>query len=275
MTTTNQPTNNQQTNYQQKKRFFDKLLTVYGRKVVLEALQDNSLHLHKLHLADSKQRDGIIRDIETLAHKRGIETQYHDRKALSRISKNGKQDQGVALDIECRQHGWLDEFLATVLMKESATASSAKPHHLLALDRITNPQNLGMIVRSVCASGLAGVILPKAGCAALDALVIKASAGTLFRTSILYCDNLDSSLQQCQQHGFQVVGLSLDSKIDLLQMPLNKPTVFVLGNETEGMSAAITKRCDVLAKIPMRNAVESLNVAVTAGIVCFLPSLHQ
>jgi len=264
MTATNQPTN-----YQQKKRFFDKLLTVYGRKVVLEALLDNSLHLHKLHLADSNQRDGIIRDIETLARKRGIETQHHDRKALSRISKNGKQDQGVALDIECRQHGWLDDFLAI----ETAAEKNNKPRHLLALDRITNPQNLGMIVRSVCASSLAGVILPKTGSAALDALVIKASAGTLFRTSILYCDNLDTSLQQCQQRGFQVVGLSLDSKIDLLQMPLNKPTVFVLGNETEGMSAAIAKRCDVLAKIPMHNAVESLNVAVTAGIVCFLPGL--
>lgn len=258
------------TTYQQKKRFFDKLLTVYGRKVVVEALQDNSLHLHKLHLADSNQRDGIIRDIETLARKRGVETQYHDRKALSRISKNGKQDQGVALDIECRQHGWLDDFLAI----ENPIASTGKPRHLLALDRITNPQNLGMIVRSVCASPLAGLILPKSGCAALDALVIKASAGTLFRTPILYCDSLDAGLQQCQQNGFRVVGLSLDSNTDLLRMSVDKPSVFVLGNETEGMSAAIAKRCDVLAKIPMRNAVESLNVAVTAGIVCFLPQLQ-
>jgi len=259
------------TTYQQKKRFFDKLLTVYGRKVVLEALQDESLHLHKLHLADSNQRDGIIRDIETLARKRGIEMQLHDRKALSRISKNGKQDQGVALDIECRQHGWLDDFLAI----EKPTTENAKPRHLLALDRVTNPQNLGMIVRSVCASSLAGLILPKAGCAALDALVIKASAGTLFRTPILYCESLDAGLQQCQQQGFQVVGLSLDSKTDLLRMPLDKPSVFVLGNETEGMSTAIAKRCDVLAKIPMRNAVESLNVAVTAGVVCFLPQLQN
>jgi len=256
------------TTYQQKKRFFDKLLTVYGRKVVLEALQDNSLHLHKLHLADSNQRDGIIRDIETLARKRGVETQLHDRKALSRISKNGKQDQGVALDIECRQHGWLDDFLA------EKNAGGENPRHLLALDRVTNPQNLGMIVRSVCASPLAGLILPKSGCAALDALVIKASAGTLFRTPILYCESLEAGLQQCQQQGFQVVGLSLESKTDLLRMSLQKPSVFVLGNETDGMSATIAKRCDVLAKIPMRNAVESLNVAVTAGIVCFLPQLQ-
>lgn len=259
-------TTNQHTSYQQKKRFFDKLLTVYGRKVVLEALQDNSLHLHKLHLADSNQRDGIIRDIETLARKRGVDVQYHDRKALSRISKNGKQDQGVALDIECRQHGWLNEFLTT--------NNNTHSRHLLALDRVTNPQNLGMIVRSVCASALAGLIVPKSGCAALDALVIKASAGTLFRTPILYCDDLAAGLLLCQQHGYQTVGLSLDSKTDLLRMRLDKPTVFILGNETDGMSDGIARRCNVLAKIPMHNAVESLNVAVTAGIVCFLPQLQ-
>jgi 23S rRNA (guanosine2251-2'-O)-methyltransferase len=254
----------QQASYQQKKRFFDKLLTVYGRKVVLEALQDNSLNLHKLHLADSNQRDGIIRDIETLARKRSVEMQYHDRKALSRISKNGKQDQGVALDIECRQHRWLDDFLG-----ETAT----RPRYLLALDRVTNPQNLGMIIRSVCASGMAGLILPKSGCAALDALVIKASAGTLFRTPILYCEDLAAGLLQCQQQGYQVVGLSLDSNTELFKMPLDKPTVFVLGNETDGMANNIARRCDVLVKIPMHNAVESLNVAVAAGIVCYLPQL--
>lgn len=254
------------TDYQKKKRFFDKLLTVYGRKVVLEALQDSSLKLHKLHLADSNQRDGIIRDIESIAGKRKLDVQYHDRKALSRISKNGKQDQGVALDIECPQHQWLDEFLA-------ANANSTKAPHLLAVDGVTNPQNLGMIIRSVCASNMAGLILPKNGNAALDALVIKASAGTLFRATILYCEKLDAALDDCQQHGYQVVGLSLDTDKNLLQMPITKPCVFVLGNETEGMSKATAKRCDVLAKIPMRNNVESLNVAVTAGIVCFLPGL--
>lgn len=249
--------------YEQKKRFFDKLLTVYGRKVVLEALQDNSLHLHKLHLADSNQRDGIIREIETLAKKRNVETQYHERKALSRISKNGKQDQGVALDIECQQHQWLDEFLA-----------ANKPRHLLAVDCVTNPQNLGMIIRSVCASNVAGLLLQKSGNAALDALVIKASAGTLFRTPVLYCERLDRGLQDCRQHGYQVIGLSLATDKNLLSMPITKPSVFVLGNETDGMSASVAKCCDVLAKIPMHNAVESLNVAVTAGIVCFLPGLQ-
>ena len=253
------------THYAQKKRFFDRLLTVYGRKVVLEALQDNTLTLHRLHLADSNQRDGIIRDIETLAQKRQIEVLHHDRKALSRISKNGKQDQGVALDIECPQHQWLEDFLAARHGKRAP--------HLLAVDGVTNPQNLGMIIRSVCAGFIDGLILAKNGNAALDALVIKASAGTLFRTPILYCEKLDSALKDCQQHGYQVIGLSLATDHDLLQMSFDKPSVFVLGNETGGMSAGVARQCNVLARIPMRNAVESLNVAVTAGIVCFLPAL--
>jgi len=260
------------TPYAQKKRFFDRLLTVYGRKVVLEALQDNTLTLHKLHLADSNQRDGIIRDIETLAKKRQLDVLYHDRKALSRISKNGKQDQGVALDIECPQHQWLEDFL-TANQNRAANKTKNAPH-LLAVDGVTNPQNLGMIMRSVCAGYIGGLILSKTGNAALDALVIKASAGTLFRTPVLYCDKLDTALKDCQQTGYQVIGLSLATDNNLLQMQFTKPSVFVLGNETEGMSTSVAKQCNILAKIPMRNAVESLNVAVTAGIVCFLPQLQ-
>ena len=85
--------------YLARKQFFEQMLTIYGRKPVLEALQDKTLPAYRLHLADSNRKDGIIRDIQALAEQRDIETLFHSRDALARISRNGRQDQGVALDI--------------------------------------------------------------------------------------------------------------------------------------------------------------------------------
>ncbi|GIR82608.1 MAG: hypothetical protein CM15mP84_03560 [Cellvibrionales bacterium] len=113
-------------------------LTLFGRKPALEALMDPLLEIHCLHLANSNRSGGIITQIMTEAERRGVETRFHDRQALSRISKNGRQDQGVALDVICPGFQALDAVLA----------SSTLPRSLLALDGITNPQNVGMIIRS-------------------------------------------------------------------------------------------------------------------------------
>ena len=86
--------------YKQKKEFFQKLITLYGRNVVVEVLQDKTINIYKLHLAQSNKYDNTIKKIIKLAKERDIEILYHDRDALSRISKNKKQDQGVAVDID-------------------------------------------------------------------------------------------------------------------------------------------------------------------------------
>ena len=95
--------------YKQKRAFYDNLLTIYGRKPVLEALQDNSINIYKLHLAETNKSGGIIEQISTLAEQRNIAIQWHNRQSLSRISRNSKQDQGVAADIQIDQHQSVDE----------------------------------------------------------------------------------------------------------------------------------------------------------------------
>ena len=140
---------------------------------------------------------------------------------------------------------------------------------LLALDRITNPQNLGMIIRSIAASGIDGLLLPKNGCASLGPLVIKASAGTLFKAPVYYCQELSAALAQLQQQGCSIATLSSHAKESLLDWQPAGPTVYVLGNETEGVSKAISKLSDTGLAIPMHNGVESLNVAVTAALIAF------
>lgn len=252
---------NDSAEYQQKKAFFASLLTIYGRKPVLEALQDLNLNIYKLHLASSNKGGGIIDQIINHAEQRQIEIQWHDRKALSRISKNSKQDQGVAADINIDRHLPLNRFLQQ--------QPAAKPFKLIALDRITNPQNLGMIIRSVCAGYVDGLLLPTKGSAALSPLVIKASAGTLFKTTLLHCDSLQQGLAQLKHHNATICTLSSHASQSLFDYQPQASVVYVLGNETEGVSAEISQLSDQQLAIPMENGVESLNVAVTAALIAF------
>ena len=255
-----------QSNYADKKSFFDRMLTIYGRKPVLEALQDTSLECHALHLAESNREAGIVADIRQCAQNLGIPIKIHSREALARISKNGKQDQGVALDVLCPSFQQLTHYLSE---------PTEKRRRLLALDGINNPQNLGMIIRSAAAGEIDGIILPQKGTAALGPLVIKASAGTLYRAPLLLHPALPEALKLCQDKGAQVCMLEAGAPISLFNHRAGGFCVYVLGNETDGVSAQIKALTDTQLSIPMRNGVESLNVAVTASLIAYGPHLER
>ena len=247
--------------YREKKAFYDSLLTIYGRKPVLEVLQDDSIPLHCLHLADSNQRGGVIDEIEQLARRRGIAIKQHSKQALSRISKNAREDQGVAADLQLPRYQTLSRFLDSGALPTTA--------RILALDRITNPQNIGMLIRSAAAGGVSAVVVPEKGCAPLSPMVIKASAGTLFKCPLLRCGALAEALQQLQQAGAEVCVLSSHASENLLERKPSRAQVYVLGNETDGVSAEISTLADRRVFIPMANGVESLNVAVTAALLAY------
>ena len=252
--------------YQAKRAFYDSVLTIYGRKPVLEALQDRSLNIHRLHLADSNREEAdVLQKITQLAQQRGIETLWHNKQALSRISKNAKQDQGVALDIVCQLHGDMTEFL--VRCKKPNTL------RLLALDGVTNPQNIGMIIRSAVAGGMHGLLLPQKGCAALGPLVIKASAGTLFKMPIIRCQTLPGALQTLSEHGIEACCLAADARLSLFDYQPSNGCVYVLGSESDGVSAEVSRLCQQRISIPMQHGVESLNVAITAALIAYQPQL--
>jgi len=253
--------------YQQKKSFFDRVLTVYGRKAVLEVLQDSSLDCHAVHLADSNRQQGIVADIQSQALAKGIPVNFHSRLELSRISKNGKQDQGVAADILCPAFNSLARYL------DEPTPSC--PVRLLALDGIGNPQNLGMIIRSAAAGNIDGIIWSRRGNAALGPLVIKASAGTLYRAPLLLCQELAEGLQLCKSRGMDICTLDAGANTNLFSYTSEAPIVYVLGNESEGISANVAALATTALSIPMRNGVESLNVAVTASLIAFAQSLGK
>jgi len=245
--------------YLDKKAFFDSIITLYGRNVVVEILEDESVSVHKLHLAQSNREEGAITQIKQLATERGIEIKVHTKEQLSRISKNAKQDQGVAIDIVAPNY----------LKAESIEEHLGSDFRLLALDGIQNPQNLGMIIRSAAAGNIDGLLLPTNSSAKISPLVIKASAGTLFKIPIFHCKTLEAPLQKLSQNS-EIYALSSHAKADIYGVTTGKRVVFVLGNESEGVTPAVSRLCNASLSIPMARGVESLNVAVTAALLAFM-----
>ena len=244
-------------------------LTVYGRMPVLEALQNPAVRLLRLHLARSNQASELITQLVQLAERAGAPVSYHSKMELSRISRNSRQDQGVAADLHCAS-------LHDVAALDSAAPGGGGCSRLLAIDRINNPQNLGMAMRSVAAGFLDGVLLSsEPGNTGLSPLVIKASAGVFFRTPVYRCRQLAESLAALQRQGYRVIALEAGAGQSLFDLPVPERCVFVLGNETDGLSAPVAALADQRAAVPLNRGVESLNVAVTASLVSFLPALAQ
>jgi 23S rRNA (guanosine2251-2'-O)-methyltransferase len=245
--------------YLSKKAFYDKVLTIYGRNAVLEALMDESVTVHKLHLSQSNQSSPQLDRMLKLASHRAVEVVYHSKNALSRISKNAKQDQGVALDLVLEHY-----------TDEETFASTRRGYRLIALDGIQNPQNLGMIIRSCAAGHIDGLILPLKNSARISPLVIKASAGTLFKLPIIKSHNLFKTLKYFEGQSAALYTLSSHAQKSYKEEHYPKKTIFVLGNESDGVSREIEALCRESIAIPMQRGVESLNVAVTASLLAFL-----
>lgn len=239
------------------------MITLYGRNAVLEALKDSSLDCRMLHLATSNRPGGTLTELRGAARRRGVPERSHSREALARISRNGRQDQGVALDVHCPR---LREF-ETVL---ASSDDDERRCHLIALDGVTNPQNLGMAIRSATAAGIDGILHADRGNPAVGPLVIKASAGTVFRAPLLRCPDIAHAARTLQQHDFTIYRLQAGAALDLRSaQPFARRALFVLGGETDGISDAVQELPGEDLAIPMANGVESLNVAVSAALVAY------
>jgi 23S rRNA (guanosine2251-2'-O)-methyltransferase len=187
----------------------------------MEALEDEALTIHKLHLSKSNKDVPILQNMKAIALKRGIEIAYHDKQSLSRISKNAKQDQGVALDIVLEYFGNEEEFISNNIN-----------YRIIALDGVTNPQNLGMIIRSCAAGNIDAILLPTKGAAQISPLAIKASAGTLFKMPIIKTSDLKKTLESFKNKGADLYALSSHAASNYKEHSYGDKTIFVLGNES-------------------------------------------
>jgi 23S rRNA (guanosine2251-2'-O)-methyltransferase len=233
----------------------DRLITLYGRKPVLEALEDRSVKIVKVFVAKGS-RGGIIDQIRALADERGIDVRVESAELVSRISKKPKQDQGVAADVSAPSIEPLQEFAANPPAKS----------RLLALDGVTTPANVGLVLRSATVLGI-GVVLPRKGSPEIGPLVIKASAGVALRARVLHCADMIEGLRMLREAGFTRIGLSDGRGGPLSELRIPDRAVFVLGNESEGIQHV--QQIDAWATIPMATRGDSLNVACAATIVAY------
>ncbi len=235
------------------------LITIYGRNPILEALRNKDVETFALHLLKNNKKSPKLNEIVSLAKKQNIQIKYHDRDKLSRISKNKKQDQGIALDIILNNLVDINFLL------------NKNEFRVIALDKITNPQNLGMIIRSATAGNIDAIIMQKKSNAPLvSPLTIKSSVGTLFKLPIVYVDSLFESLKSLKNYNSYIYTLDVKSNNNIFKEIFPKKTIFVLGNETNGVSNEIKSISNKKIKIYMNRSVESLNVAATGTLLSFL-----
>lgn len=237
----------------------DTFITVYGRKPVQEALDDPDLRVDKVIVAEGL-RGEPVRAILDAARSRGVPVQRATAHRVKVLAGNGRHDQGVLADVVAPRMAPVGEFV-------DALAPGA-PAAVLVLDRVTNPANVGMILRSATAAGLDGVLLPRRGVPAIDPLVVKASAGVAFRAPVLRSGTVEEGCEALRDAGFTLYGLDAGGG-SLLDAELPPRVALVLGNETDGLSDTVAPLLDGVLAIPMHGGVESLGVASAGAVASF------
>jgi 23S rRNA (guanosine2251-2'-O)-methyltransferase len=249
----------------------DVFITVYGRKPVLEALDNPALTVAKVHVADNAHGD-TVDAILRAAGDADLEVERTSAQRVKLLAGNGRHDQGVVADVVAPRMQPLEDFLRrTRRHARGDTHPGRKPQTtaVLVLDAITNPSNVGMILRTATAAGLDGVVLPHSGTPEVGPLVIKASAGVAFRAPILRCTTAAQAAHLLRQAGFVVYGLAGTGDAPLYDAELAPMAAFVLGNETRGVTPEVRRQVEQWLSIPLFGGVESLNVASAAAVVAY------
>jgi 23S rRNA (guanosine2251-2'-O)-methyltransferase len=239
----------------------DTFITVYGRKPVLEVLADRAVDVDKVVLATGA-REQSARDIVRLASERGVRLERAPAERVTRISRNGRHDQGVVADVRAPRMRSVGAYLDEL-------GRGAGTEHVLVLDGVTNPANVGMILRTATAAGLAGVVLPHRGVPDVGPLTIKASAGVAYRASILRAPTAEEALRVLGEAGFMAFGLAGTEGEPFQEVAYPERAALVLGGETAGVSEEVAAWVHQWVRIPMAGGVESLNVASAAAAVAY------
>lgn len=230
-----------------------------GRNPVVEALRAH-VPCTALYVAQKMDADDRVTEAVRIAGNRGIAIMEVSRPELDRLS-GGALHQGLGLQVPPYAYEPFDDVVAAAL-ESKATAPL-----LVALDGVTDPRNLGAVVRSAAAFGAHGVFLPERRAAGMTATAWRASAGAATRLPIARVVNMTRALKACQAEGFVVVGLDADGELPLydLEAALD-PLVVVVGSEGRGLSRLVGETCDIRTSIPMASDVESLNASVAAAV---------
>lgn len=231
---------------------------VLGRNPVLECLRAG-VPATALYVALGAEADERMTEAVQIAADAGISILEVPRHDLDRIATNGLH-QGVALQVPPYSYAHPDDLLGAV-------TADATPALLVALDNISDPRNLGAIVRSVAAFGGHGVLIPQRRSASVTAVAWRTSAGAAARLPVARATNLTRTLKHWADAGLQIVGLDADGDTEVDELDGAGPIVVVVGSEGKGLSRLVRETCDAVVSIPMAGPTESLNASVAAGVV--------
>ena len=225
-----------------------------GRRPVLEGMRGNA-RVRQIYTEPRR----AFPDVLEAAEAQSIPIANRDRAELDRLS-DGVRHQGVVALADDYQFCELDEILAHA---EGAPA-------LVALDQVTDPQNLGAIIRSAVTLGLDGVIFPKHRAAGITSAVVRASAGATEHASIARVTNLQRTLLTLSESGMEIIGLDAGADIEIRELePSTAGRILVIGSEGKGLRRMVRQRCDIVVQIPQRGPMDSLNASVAAAIAMY------
>ncbi|WP_299444608.1 23S rRNA (guanosine(2251)-2'-O)-methyltransferase RlmB [uncultured Phycicoccus sp.] len=232
---------------------------VAGRNSVLEALRAD-VPVTTMYIAGRIDADDRVREAIKTATGRAIPILETPRGELDRLT-DGAVHQGLAIQVPPYSYAHPNDLLDSELPGIPL---------LVALDGITDPRNLGAIVRSVGAFGGHGVIVPSRRSAGMTASAWKTSAGAAARIPVAQAANLTRALEDYRKAGFFVIGLDMDGDVELPDLALaSEPLVVVVGSEGKGLSRLVRETCDQIVSVPMTSAVESLNAGIATGVTLY------
>ncbi|WP_296089056.1 23S rRNA (guanosine(2251)-2'-O)-methyltransferase RlmB [uncultured Corynebacterium sp.] len=232
---------------------------VVGRNPVIECLHAK-VPATTLYIAAGTRNDKRLSEAVSMCNTRNIPIIEVQRHEMDRMTGNGMH-QGIGLQIPPYKYAAVEDLIANA-------AENPRPGMFVILDNITDPRNLGAVIRSVAAFGGDGVIIPERRSASVTAVAWRTSAGTAARLPVARATNITRTVKEFQKNGYQVVGLDVggDHTLDTYEGGTD-PVVIVIGSEGKGISRLVSETCDVLMSIPMTGWVESLNASVAAGSV--------
>ncbi len=232
--------------------------TIEGRNAVIEAFRSGR-PIDRVYVLDGCQ-DGPVVTIKREARKRDVPVKYVTKERLDQMSETGKH-QGVIASAAAYGYTELEDILKKAKEKD-------EPPFLILLDNIEDPHNLGAIIRTANLAGAHGVVIPKNRAVGLTATVARTSAGALNYTPVARVTNMAKTIEELKEKGLWFVCADMDGT-RMYDLDLKGPIGLVIGSEGEGVGRLVKEKCDMVAAIPMKGDIDSLNASVAAGVMAY------
>ena len=232
---------------------------IEGRNAVTEAIRSGRT-INKVFLADG-DTDRALGRLAAMAKEAGAVVERIDRRKLNEMSQTGAH-QGIMASVAVHDYATIDDILAAAEAKGEAPL-------IVLCDELSDPHNLGAILRTAECAGAHGVIIPKRRSVGLTAVVGKASAGAVEYMPVARVANLTAAIRELKQRGVWIFGTAADGAVPLYSADLKGPAAIVIGNEGVGMSRIVADSCDFKVSIPMKGRISSLNASAAAAILLY------